>query len=713
MSTNLPPGTILGNRFAVVGALGSGGTATVYLVVDQLRGERIALKVVHPHLASDPATQRRLRREVNAATLVAHDAALVPYDLHELDGHLALSMPYHPGQTLTEVVSAEGPLPPDKVRTLGIRIAEALATAHRSGLLHRDVTGNNILLESGDQAVLTDFGLSRVESQATRSTGMLGTAGYAAPEVYSGERSDPRADLYGLGCALYLAATGETPFGTDTPMAALQRQLEESYTPVQQRSPSIPDDVARTIEALLRKDPADRPQGAREVADALRAGVPAGEELDSPVSTGGTRGAAASGSGRKAHLKPGNWAVLVREHDEDRARRRQLRVDARKERKTLETEVSRRARELMNGVLAYVGLHSEDDPTPEDLLVQAVVDEARLPADAKLALPPAVLRKRFVLVEGVSEATAKRLEREVRTAGFKAKVGDTTPPDSARLSALFTALMVTGWVLTAFVGAYIDIRLWIAMMVGVTILVGRYNQTRPQLKVGDLPVAFGPDLTRWLDRPVAGTHPLDEASPSAERASERPAPQPDSDTDDAPLTRGQQLAQRVLRQLDALQTTIEELDLPTIAANDLRDTARDLEERALDLSDAIDRLDAELEANTEDGSWIEPRLARLHTKQRAGEPVDAAEIDRLESALASHQASEALLAQLDSQLTQATAELLEIASTATRVRRELLAEPEPTQTATRALDRLREEAAHADAARRELQKRAAQRSVRR
>ncbi|MCB9676953.1 MAG: protein kinase [Alphaproteobacteria bacterium] len=688
----LQPGQILGGRFAVVGVLGSGGTATVYLAVDQLRGEQIALKVVHAHLSRDPATRRRLRREVAASALLAHEAALVPWDLHELDGRLCLTMPYHPGQTLTEHVGAKGAMAPDAVRQLGIRIAEALAAAHRTGLLHRDVTGNNILVEAGGNAVITDFGMARVESQATKSTGMLGTAGYAAPEVYSGERSDPRTDLYGLGCALYLAATGKTPFGTDSPMAALQRQLEETYTPVRELNPAIPEDLARTIESLLRKSPADRPQGAREVADALRAGVPAGREAAEPV---------ASVVSRRAHIEPGTHVVVVREREEDRARRRQLRVDAKKERKTLETEVARRARELVTGVLAYVGLHSGEDPTPEDLLVRAIAEEAGITSELKA--PPALVEQELVLVEGVSPEAARRIAREARSAGFTARHGDPTPPGRS-IARVLMSLVVAGWVLTSLVASIADgvLPIWIGSMVLFTVFVAFLRRQGRRLDTTDLPVAYTNDLTRWMKTPEPGRFALD-ASPAAravpEKAPEAPV--------EAASTRGGKLLDRVRIQLDGLKSAVDTLELPDVARSDLRDTARDLDARAVDLADDIDRIDAELAAGSEDGSWIEPRLDRLRTKQRGGEPVDAGEITRLEKALDAHREAEALVAKLDSQLTAATAEMLEIAATAARVRRELLSQPEPEKSASEALERLRKEAELADRARREMGRRAA------
>lgn len=123
------PGDRLGDRFDVLGVLGRGGMASVHLAHDTLRDERVALKVLHPHLASDPAMRARLRREVQAARVLRTESALVPYDLHEIDELLVLTMPYHPGRTLTEHVATRGALPDDEVRTLGIRARRGATAA--------------------------------------------------------------------------------------------------------------------------------------------------------------------------------------------------------------------------------------------------------------------------------------------------------------------------------------------------------------------------------------------------------------------------------------------------------------------------------------------------------------------------------------------------------------------------------------------------------
>ena len=241
--------------------------ATVWLAEDRVRGARVALKILHAHLVGDASTRERLRREVMTAGLIKHEGALLAQELHELDGHLALSMPYHPGRTLSERVAAEGPIGGTALRAIGARLADVLA----AGVLHRDITPANVMIDDAGVATLTDFGLARLEQwQSTRHTGALGTAGHAAPEVYDGERADPRSDLYSLGTVLYYAASGRAPFAGPNAAAVLKRQLSGEVEPLASLRPELPDDLCAIIHALLRLSPDERPQGAAEVAEALR-----------------------------------------------------------------------------------------------------------------------------------------------------------------------------------------------------------------------------------------------------------------------------------------------------------------------------------------------------------------------------------------------------------------------------------------------------------
>lgn len=387
------PGAVLADRFEVLGRLGRGASATVLLVHDRLRDERRALKVLHPHLAGDPRSQERLRRELAAASRVRCPSALVPDDLVLVDGVPALVMPFHPGRSLAEHVASRGPLPGPELEELARRLAEALAAAHRAGVVHRDVTPANVLLDLPGDAALTDFGLARLRDGATRATSALGTTGYAAPEVLGGARDDPRSDLYALGATLYLAATGAPPFVASTPMAALAAQLAGPPPSVATRAPGLPGHLVTLIDALVRPDPDARPPSASVVLDALQLRAP----LPSPARPR-TVEPVASIVGPPAPA-PGGWGVVVR--GSLRRRRRGVAWDAR---------------------------------------VAAAVEEALGPGARRRRLG-----RRGWVIRRVDEATARRLRTALRRHGVRANVrGDPRETPWLAVAALVLLLAVPG-----------------------------------------------------------------------------------------------------------------------------------------------------------------------------------------------------------------------------------------------------------------------------
>ncbi len=667
-------GSVLGDRFELHGVVGQGGQATVYLATDRVRDERIALKVVHPHLAADPSVRRRFQREVRTASMVATDAALVPYDLHELEGTLALSMPFHHGQTLAERVASRGPLPAEGVRALGIRVATALADAHRVGVLHRDVSATNVLVgERPEDTVLTDFGLARLQGGG-RSTGVLGTAGYAAPEVYAGERADPRSDLYGLGAVMYLAATGRPAFDPREPMAALKQQVEGTFTPVRDLAPEVPADLAATIEALLRPDPAARPQGARDVVDALER-----REGQAPPPTPAV-----------PRLPAGRSTVVVRERPDDRVRRQGLRADRGTVPRTAELELARWGRHLVGKVRDALGIPASDGPTPEELLRRVVAGELGVAAES-LPQPPALLEHTFRLVDATDDATARRLADGARTAGFDAGVQRV-----GRLTAV-EQLLSLAWVgipLLWIVGAPLleSVGMWLLpVLVLATVLLATVSgSTRGRSRAQRHPVAFE----------VGGI--VGAPAPAAATATAAPAA--------APATRSQSLLGRATAALDALDAALTaNADLPEPARADLRGTVRGLRDHAAALAAEVETLEQVLPgsgASEVEVTALRSRLARMVTLAGAGEVVDEAERERLQRAVDRHEADLQAAERVEGRLAACTAQLLEIASTASRVRRDLLSEPHPARSADALVERLQRESRAVDDARRETAARA-------
>jgi hypothetical protein len=261
----------LSDRFEILGELGQGGMASVRLVVDRQTGEQSALKILHPHLAARPAARQRLREELAIIRHLSHPAILPVLGLIETEDALALQLPAIRGGTLQERVERDGPLSAADLSRLLTQLGGALLTAHRSGILHRDVTPNNVLLD-GDRFLLADFGLARMADGRTATTTAMGTPGYAAPEVWSGQWRDPRSDAFSLGAVLYFAATGRPPYGEQGALDAMKRQLDGRHAPIDRHD--LPPALTDTIDALLSPMLEARP-GVEEALDLLPPPVPA------------------------------------------------------------------------------------------------------------------------------------------------------------------------------------------------------------------------------------------------------------------------------------------------------------------------------------------------------------------------------------------------------------------------------------------------------
>ncbi|TQM67431.1 serine/threonine protein kinase [Actinomadura hallensis] len=206
-------------------------------------------------------------------------------DMGEHDGHPFFVMELLDGTDFTEILARDpGGLPVDRVLETGAAVADALAYAHRRGVVHRDIKPANLMELAEGGVKICDFGISRSADATGRLTatgGMLGTPAYMAPEQYEGRPADARTDLYAFGCTLYALLTGDAPFDGETVPALMRQHLTVEPAPPSRHRPDVPAELDRLVLWLLAKDPADRPGSAEDVAERLRA-LASGRPVPSP-----------------------------------------------------------------------------------------------------------------------------------------------------------------------------------------------------------------------------------------------------------------------------------------------------------------------------------------------------------------------------------------------------------------------------------------------
>jgi serine/threonine-protein kinase len=261
--------------------LGSGGMGEVYLAEHSLLRRPCAVKLIRPERAGDPQNLGRFEREVRATAALTHPNTVEVYDYgHADDGTFYYAMEYLPGLSLEQLVERHGPPPPARVVHLLRQVCGALAEAHATGLVHRDVKPGNVLVcaRGGrhDVAKLLDFGLVQAHGleaggeKLTREGAIAGTPAFMSPEQAAGRADlDGRSDLYSLGAVAYFLLTGRPPFERDTVVQTLAAHLGEAPLPPARHRPDVPDDLQAVVLRCLAKDPARRFPAAGELDRAL------------------------------------------------------------------------------------------------------------------------------------------------------------------------------------------------------------------------------------------------------------------------------------------------------------------------------------------------------------------------------------------------------------------------------------------------------------
>ena len=266
---------IVNDRYEIGKRIGRGGMAEIFQARDILLDRPVALKVLFPEFATDPAFVERFRREAQAAANLNHPNIVGVYDWGKVNNTYYIAMEYVNGRTLADILKQSGTLTPMQVCDLISEVASALISAHHNGVIHRDIKPGNILVSTTGQVKVADFGIARalgagVEQGLTQTGAVMGTATYFSPEQAQGASTDQRSDIYSLGIVMYEMLCGVAPFTGENAVAIAYKQVHEHAMPLTQRLASIPTDVAAIVAKCMEKSPDDRYSSAEQVRDELR-----------------------------------------------------------------------------------------------------------------------------------------------------------------------------------------------------------------------------------------------------------------------------------------------------------------------------------------------------------------------------------------------------------------------------------------------------------
>lgn len=268
--------TLAGGRYRIEGNLGHGGMASVYLARDAELERQVAIKVLAEHLAGNPPFRSRFLREARLAARLSHPNVVQIFDAGEDDGRPFIVMECVEGTTLGDELRRTGPFEPARVVDLALQICGGLEHAHASGLVHRDIKPQNLLIRADGTVKVADFGIARAAetTKLTQMGSVLGTAAYLSPEQAAGEDVTAATDIYSFGCVLYEALTGRTPYVFQNLAELAVKQREQPIVPVRELAPNVPEDLEAAVMRCLARNPEYRPASAAALAHELAPASP-------------------------------------------------------------------------------------------------------------------------------------------------------------------------------------------------------------------------------------------------------------------------------------------------------------------------------------------------------------------------------------------------------------------------------------------------------
>jgi eukaryotic-like serine/threonine-protein kinase len=249
-------GDLIGGRYEILQLLGEGGMGAVYKAADRTLDRFVALKVIRPQLASNPAVLARFKQELLLAHQVTHRNVIRIYDLGEADGVMFITMEFVDGRDLRSLIREKQKFTPEEAVEVIQQVCQALDAAHSAGVIHRDLKPQNIMQDLTGRILVMDFGLARtVEGDGMTQTGaIVGTMEYMSPEQALGKNLDQRSDIFALGLILFELLTGQTPFHAESAIGSLIKRTQERAVSVSDIDAQIPGALAGIVSKCLERD---------------------------------------------------------------------------------------------------------------------------------------------------------------------------------------------------------------------------------------------------------------------------------------------------------------------------------------------------------------------------------------------------------------------------------------------------------------------------
>ena len=290
----LSKGQRINDRYEIIGTIGEGGMANVYLAKDVLLERQVAVKVLRGDLAGNEKFIRRFQREAKSVSDLSHPNIVEVYDVGEEDGQHYIVMEYIDGKTLKQLIQKRGSLTVPEVIDIMTQLTDGLAVAHDAYIIHRDLKPQNIMILDNGMIKITDFGIatSMNATSLTQTNSVMGSVHYLPPEQAEGLSATTKSDIYSLGILMYELLTGSVPFKGDNAVEIALKQMKEKLPSIRKQNPLIPQSIENIILKATAKNPKNRYDNVREMNEDLKHALdPENAEIDKyiypyPESTG-------------------------------------------------------------------------------------------------------------------------------------------------------------------------------------------------------------------------------------------------------------------------------------------------------------------------------------------------------------------------------------------------------------------------------------------